>query len=173
MRRLALLNRGAAGISPDRQRLSAVAEESSQPPARCRFPSRWQPHAKRAPGRLCVPVGQILSSPKDPSMMNAVGGSPEDEMTDERGRELRRPGPLCVRRSLAKSGGASTQTGALIAFRVLSRSISPVSPALSTRTAPELGHSCAIRSGVLPQYAVAARCGEIMRDSVRLQPSGS
>ena len=75
--------RPAATVSGDRMQLPGAA--------RCRFPSRWQPHAfcRGAPHKSGS--REILSSLKDPSAMRAVGGSPEDEMKDEQGRRTPRP----------------------------------------------------------------------------------
>ena len=153
--------RPAATVSGDRMQLPRAG--------RCRFPPRWQPHAfcRGAPHKSGS--REILSSPKDPSAMHAPGGSAEDEMAGESGRRLRWA-QLCER--LWQKAVARTRSCALRRVRAVSRSISPVPPALSTRTAGSWANLCHT-VGVLPQCAVAARCGEIMRDSVRLQPSGS
>ena len=80
MRRLALLKRGGPGISPDRQRLSAVTEESSQPPRYVEL-RRGGSVPRDAGWSLTGPVSQKFSSPKDPSATRAVGVSAVDEIT--------------------------------------------------------------------------------------------
>ncbi len=73
--------RPAATVSGDRMQLPGAA--------RCRFPSRWQPHAfcRGAPHKSGS--REILSSLKDPSAMHDCGGSAEDEIPGESGRRLR------------------------------------------------------------------------------------
>ena len=73
--------RPAATVSGDRMQLPGAA--------RCRFPSRWQPHAfcRGAPHKSGS--REILSSLKDPSAMHGCGGSAEDEIPGESGRRLR------------------------------------------------------------------------------------
>ena len=71
------------GNQPDRQRLSAGRMRSRR--RALSFPSRWQPHAGRAPHT----AGPNFASLKDPSAMHGCGGSAEDEIPGESGRRLR------------------------------------------------------------------------------------
>ena len=125
---------------------------------------------------LTSPVGEILSSPKDPSAMQAPGRSAATRYQAKAAGELR--WLFFVRGSLAaKKRPREHANGGLRRSSRLAKHQSS-QPALSTEplwSSKSWANLCKrIQSPCCHSTRCRrARCGEIMRDSVLLQPSGS